>query len=174
MRSPIEQNGTMRSPGARRRQLDEALRVAYGHGLLSERTFAYRIDRLLSAPTIDPRQLIGDLTPGRREGPRAVYGRLRAAIATRGDRRHASLLALDWDRPAADRLLVGRGAEADVVLENLTVSRRHAELLWRSGGWILHDLDSRNGTLVNGRPASRAQIRPGDLVRFGDQALRVD
>lgn len=164
----------MQTPGARRQRLDATLRDAYGQGLLSDRTFAHRVDALLSAPTIDPVQLVGDLNLGAGGGLHDVPRHLRAMIATWRERRHAGLLALDWTSPAAERLLVGRSAEADVVLDDPTVSRRHAELLWRGGGWVLHDLASRNGTWVNGRVASRARICPGDLVRFAQQALRVD
>jgi pSer/pThr/pTyr-binding forkhead associated (FHA) protein len=50
------------------------------------------------------------------------------------------------------------------------VSRRHARLeREETAGWLLTDLGSRNGTRVNGwRVRDSVQVRPGDLVRFGD------
>ncbi len=67
-----------------------------------------------------------------------------------------------------------RSLGSDIVLEDETASRRHAELLWRAGGWVVRDLGSRNGTRLNGRPAMRAQLRPGGLIQFGESAFRVD
>ena len=168
------ENEAMQQPGVRRLQLDETLRVAYGQGLLSDGTFVDRLDRLLGASTIDPRQLIGDLTLRAADGPRARIRRMSARIAGRRTRRAVALLALDWTGATAERLLIGRGAGSDILLENETVSRRHAELLWRGGGWVLHDLGSRNGTLLNGTPAIRAAIQPGDLIHFAEQVFQVD
>ena len=55
-----------------------------------------------------------------------------------------------------------------------TVSRRHARLIFRDGGWILQDLNSTNGTRLNGRYVGRCRLRPGDQLALGDQLLRVD
>jgi pilus assembly protein CpaF len=54
------------------------------------------------------------------------------------------------------------------------VSRRHARLLFRDGSWVLQDLQSTNGTTVNGVPVGRCQLRPGDRLIFGTACLRVD
>lgn len=72
------------------------------------------------------------------------------------------------DRP----LLFGRDAAADVVVSGNDVSRRHAELHRRSGGYALIDL-SVNGTYVNGEriTAVRALSR-GDVMRMGDEEFR--
>ncbi|HLI60475.1 MAG TPA: FHA domain-containing protein [Solirubrobacteraceae bacterium] len=161
-------------PGARRRRLDETLRVAYSEGLLSETTFVARLERVLSARTVDPPGLVGDLTIGASRGPRAAVHRLTARITMWPRRRTVSPLALDWSGAAAERLLVGRAPESDIELCDETVSRRHAELLWRSGTWVVHDLGSRNGTMLNGRRVERAQLRPGDYLSFARHTVRVD
>lgn len=52
-----------------------------------------------------------------------------------------------------------------------SVSRRHAQLLYRDGEYVLQDLKSTNGTRVNGRPlspGSRVALRHADEVQFGD------
>jgi hypothetical protein len=160
-------------PGARRRQLDETLRAAYSEGLLSESTFVARLDQVLGEATVDPRRLIGDLTLGAARGPGATARRLASRVAMWPARRSIPLLALDWTG-ATERLLIGRAPEADIVLDDGSVSRRHAELMWRGGTWVIHDIGSKNGTALNGRPIERAQLRPGDFVRFAKQTFRID
>jgi len=67
----------------------------------------------------------------------------------------------------ASRLLVGRTAPADIALDDDSVSRRHAEF-YRTGTTLsVRDLESANGTFVNGVRISDASIEPGDTVRFG-------
>lgn len=84
-----------------------------------------------------------------------------------------NLLALDWECPSAE-LVVGRSSQCDVVLGDITVSRRHARLLHRDGSWVLQDLNSTNGSYLNGQRVGRCEIRPGDRVALGDARLRVD
>ena len=60
------------------------------------------------------------------------------------------------------------------MLGDLSVSRRHALLRFRDGRWILQDLESTNGTRVNGEPVGRCQLRPGDALQVGDVRLLVD
>lgn len=65
------------------------------------------------------------------------------------------------------RATLGRTG-ADVVLDDPTVSRLHAVVAEVSGGWVLEDLGSRNGTYVNGRRvAGPVALRDGDVVRLG-------
>ncbi|MGO9956485.1 MAG: FHA domain-containing protein [Solirubrobacteraceae bacterium] len=87
--------------------------------------------------------------------------------------RSSALLALDWSG-AQTEMLVGRDDGCDVVLPNVAVSRRHARLLFRDGRWIIQDLDSTNGTAVNGRWVGRCELRPGDDILLGDEHLTVD
>lgn len=82
---------------------------------------------------------------------------------------------LDSMASASDdaRLTVGRDPDSSVVIttrfpEYDTVSRQHAEMHWTDQGWVVQDLDSKNGTLVNGRPVDRAVLHGGNVVSFGD------
>ncbi|HEY5335738.1 MAG TPA: FHA domain-containing protein [Mycobacteriales bacterium] len=69
---------------------------------------------------------------------------------------------------------VGRGPGVDIQLEDPTVSRLHAELVRRGPYVYVADLGlSRNGTLVNGRPVTRAVLGPHDVVTFGAVRARV-
>ena len=83
------------------------------------------------------------------------------------------LLALDWGGEC-EELLLGRDRRCDVVLCDLSVSRRHARLVFRNERWVLQDLASTNGTLVNGRRVGRCELRPGDQLLIGSEQLRVD
>ena len=73
-----------------------------------------------------------------------------------------------------NRSVIGRSAGADVHLPGDDVSRRHA-LVWREAGSVwLADLESSNGTLVNGHPVVEAtDLVHGDLVTFGDSSFTV-
>jgi hypothetical protein len=64
-------------------------------------------------------------------------------------------------------LVIGRGAEADLRLTDTGVSRRHVELQVEPNGVTLVDLQSTNGTSVNGRMVDRAQLNDGDRISLG-------
>ncbi len=67
---------------------------------------------------------------------------------------------------------IGRRAAADVVLDDTTVSRRHALVLDRDGTAVIADDRSRNGVYVNGRRVSEAPLQHGDEVQIGNRVLR--
>jgi len=69
-----------------------------------------------------------------------------------------------------ERLGVGR-IHGDVLLDHDSVSRRHAELERKDGGWLLSDAGSRNGTKVNGIGIARQMLANGDVVSFGNVNL---
>ncbi len=69
------------------------------------------------------------------------------------------------------RQLVGRSAAAEIRLADSLCSFRHCEIAWKAGAWTIRDLNSRNGTWLDGRrlgPTDRAQVEPGALVAFGN------
>jgi hypothetical protein len=65
------------------------------------------------------------------------------------------------------RVVVGRSREADIVLADPNVSRRHAELRRDESGWQVVDLGSTNGIKVNGRRVDQAGLSPGDQITIG-------
>jgi pSer/pThr/pTyr-binding forkhead associated (FHA) protein len=70
--------------------------------------------------------------------------------------------------PLADKpLTLGRHPEQDITLEDNAVSSLHAELRPENGGWLIVDLGSSNGTLVNGLPVRRAVLHSGDRIELG-------
>lgn len=171
----------MLGPGARRHRLARTLNAAYAEGLLSERTLAHRLDALFAGGLIDPAGLVGDLT--RRASGRSLRDSARHAVAAIRHRcmvvtgassdEPGILLALDWTGGCED-LVIGRHPSCDVVVTDETVSRRHAQLTFRDGGWVLQDLHSTNGTRLNGQYVGRCRLRPGDQLGLGHQVLRVD
>jgi len=71
-------------------------------------------------------------------------------------------------------LRVGCVGSNDIVLPVRGVSRAHARLASGPVGVDVEDLESRNGVFVNGNRVRRALVRPGDEVRFGPVALRLE
>jgi pSer/pThr/pTyr-binding forkhead associated (FHA) protein len=66
------------------------------------------------------------------------------------------------------RAVVGRDADCDVLVSNLSVSRKHAVLEETVAGWIVRDLSSVNGTFLKGKRVVDAVLASGDDLRFGD------
>ncbi|MGH3260970.1 MAG: FHA domain-containing protein, partial [Trebonia sp.] len=67
-----------------------------------------------------------------------------------------------------DQFGIGRDATCDLAIPDMTVSRLHARLERTDDGWLLSDLESRNGTRVNGwLVRGKVPVRVGDLVSFG-------
>lgn len=67
---------------------------------------------------------------------------------------------------------IGRGLSADVRVEDSHVSRRHAIVAHRGDGARLLDDRSSNGTFVNGRPVTVAELSDGDVLRLGRIVFR--
>ena len=67
---------------------------------------------------------------------------------------------------------IGRAGDNDLVVDDLIVSRRHAELrAMPDGTYEIVDLGSHNGTYLNGQPVARAPVGPGDIVGIGHSAF---
>ncbi len=71
-----------------------------------------------------------------------------------------------------ERLTIGRRPQNDVALDDLTVSGEHAVIETHGTESIVHDLGSRNGTLVNGLTVSRRVLCDGDVIDIGIYRLR--
>ena len=89
-------------------------------------------------------------------------------VATKGPRAGESV-------EVGKEATLGRGLDVDIQLDDLTVSRRHARLYVNDkGGYILEDLDSGNGTFLNGRQIESEQLRDGDEIRIGRSSFVLD
>lgn len=79
-----------------------------------------------------------------------------------------------------EEVILGRALEADVRVNDTLVSRQHARITAAptesqvAMEYVLHDMDSRNGTFLNGRRIRREKLENGDKITIGDTILRFD
>jgi hypothetical protein len=153
------------------------LRRGSAEGRLSYDTFLHRIELALRARgDAELSELLSDL-PSQAEPGTWLVRTVRWWSAFTASVRQA------WRTPRLPRLvlprdervyLIGRSPEYDFILRDMTVSWRHAELRPSAGHWVLVDLDSKNGTHVNGwRAGPGFTVRAGDWVRFGRARFRI-
>ena len=62
---------------------------------------------------------------------------------------------------------IGRNPESDILFDDITVSRRHAEVVSDSGGLVIRDLGSLNGTYVNQKLVDQSPLKHGDELQIG-------
>jgi len=75
------------------------------------------------------------------------------------------------DHAVATECVVGRAPGADFIVDDNLVSRRHARIYREGDGYVVEDLGSRNGTVVNGKRVARARIADGDTITVGQTEL---
>ena len=64
-------------------------------------------------------------------------------------------------------LTVGRGDQVDAQIDDKEMSRKHFVIFPSDAGYVIHDQESQNGTLVNGRRVSDATLKPNDRIQAG-------
>jgi hypothetical protein len=90
---------------------------------------------------------------------------------------NASLLVLEGGRPertvrlGREIVTIGRLRDCDVVLADPGASRRHAQIRHENGEYVLRDLGSTNGTIVNGVVTPSHALREGDRITIGATEL---
>ncbi|WP_435856068.1 FHA domain-containing protein [Streptomyces physcomitrii] len=95
-----------------------------------------------------------------------------AAVARPGGTRTFRRPSTVRPLPTARRTRIGRAPDNDLRVDDLAVSRHHAELRAGPGGWRIADLGSHNGTYLGGRRLTgSAPVLPGDLVGIGHSAF---
>lgn len=72
---------------------------------------------------------------------------------------------------AQDNLAIGRKSDNDLVIDDHTVSSRHARIVRVQSVYFLEDLKSTNGTGLNGKPIERAQLRDADVITIGQHRI---
>jgi hypothetical protein len=128
-----------------------------------------------------PRESVGVASPAELEeiGNTMIFSnskRVREAVEQTGGRarRSKALLILSGRRllvPPRGAAL-GRSRDCDIVLEDSSVSRRHAELLPEGEAWMIEDLGSTNGVRVNGLTIDGAhRLRSGDRIEMGSTEM---
>jgi transcriptional regulator with PAS, ATPase and Fis domain len=71
-------------------------------------------------------------------------------------------------------LIAGSLPENDIYLPYKGISRRHFSLKKQGSGWLLQDLGSTNGTLINGKKVTSAVLKAGDVIETGAITIRVE
>lgn len=72
---------------------------------------------------------------------------------------------------AKSGVVVGRSRSCDLRLPDSDASRRHAEIIAVTGGFVVRDLGSTNGTFVNDQQIEERQLKPGDRIQIGSATL---
>lgn len=93
-----------------------------------------------------------------------IPGRFGLATVTVSDMHHD--IALE-----GDRVVIGRLSECQICLPDQNVSRQHAAFVSEGDGWAIEDLESTNGTRLNGEPVRHARLRDGDVIGVGATKL---
>jgi hypothetical protein len=75
--------------------------------------------------------------------------------------------------PLDSKLIIGRSIDCDVVMNDHRLSRQHAQITQELEGFVIKDLNSSNGTYVNGKRVVNAKIRDGDTVCFDRMCFRL-
>jgi hypothetical protein len=175
----------VRASDAEREEAVAELRERFAAGHLSHDTFMHRMETALGArDRPELAELLADLPVAGHRGPAwsslaGLPARLAAACAPVKDAVLASArrVSATWRPdppgltfPAGDQFqfTIGRSPDCDLVISDITVSRRHAGLRRCLRGWLLADLGSTNGTRLNGwRVREPVPVGPGDQVSFG-------
>jgi hypothetical protein len=108
------------------------------------------------------------------EGP---TGSGQPAVAPQPSPDHAQLVMIQKGKPgkafelSKDRVIIGRLPESDVTVPDPGVSRRHAEIRRQDGGYLVADLGSTNGTMVNEARVNERTLENGDRITVGSTVL---
>lgn len=68
-------------------------------------------------------------------------------------------------------ITIGRNADNDIQIDNLSVSKKHAKITYDKGGYYIEDLNSTNGTYLNEKMISKGQMNHQDVVTVGKHTL---
>src|SRR5262249_32985221 len=74
----------------------------------------------------------------------------------------------------APRTVIGRGEDASVSIADPSMSRHHAELIYGAAEFRVRDLESSNGTLLNGSAVEEYAVRNGDKLTMGETMFRFE
>jgi len=70
------------------------------------------------------------------------------------------------------KTVLGRNIDCDICLDDSLVSDEHAEIVRTSEGFVLNDLNSRNGVTINGVEAHNQRLKNGDMIQIGNFIMR--
>jgi pSer/pThr/pTyr-binding forkhead associated (FHA) protein len=126
-----------------------------GHALEAE------VSDATTTITFAPAELETDLDEEIHISPEELEGGRGVLVVKRGPNA-GSKFFLD-----ADVTNIGRHPDSEIFLDDITVSRRHAEIRRSDGAFSVHDIGSLNGTYVNRERVEQSQLRSGDEIQIG-------
>ena len=77
-----------------------------------------------------------------------------------------------YELGAKDVVTIGRGKNCDITLNDTQASRLHCEIRKHPAVWVVSDLKSKNGTMVNGTPISAWTLKEDDMVTVGITSIQ--
>jgi pSer/pThr/pTyr-binding forkhead associated (FHA) protein len=84
--------------------------------------------------------------------------------------KNTELKTIETDK---DTITIGRNNNCDIHINNLGVSKEHAAITRQNGNYVIEDLNSTNGTLLNNEPITKAGLSGKDVITIGKHTLFV-
>lgn len=81
--------------------------------------------------------------------------------------RRGALEGMQFPLSGSERITIGRSSDSKIFLDDVTVSRKHAAVVFESSAWVLSDAGSLNGTYVNKNRVSQVALADGDELQIG-------
>ena len=134
----------------------------------------WKVNAPASAPTLAENSLaktVREIAPG---VPQETPARKTMRLSEKRPPAIGWIVALDGPQKGEDfrlvegKILIGASPECEIRIDNEFASEVHASMRYLDGVYSLTDLDSTNGTVVNGEPISRVELSDGDHIRIGD------
>jgi pSer/pThr/pTyr-binding forkhead associated (FHA) protein len=70
-----------------------------------------------------------------------------------------------------DKSIIGSSEQADIVLDDGSISEIHAEIVFKKGEFIIYDSDSASGIVINGLNVIECSLKDGDVIKLGNVSL---
>ena len=102
--------------------------------------------------------------------PRLTQGMIEiASVNVKGEVSWTPVLEVNGKRHpiTRSRTVIGRGTDADITVDDTSISRKHVEVLWDGTLGQVNDLGSTNGSLLNGAKVSKAPLEPDAVIDIG-------
>lgn len=118
---------------------------------------AFMLGRDIPKEGVDE-NLPASFSPKRKKGRRKIY----AWLVPYGTENQAGF-------PIIKKFMtIGRDVSTDILINDESISKKHAHIMSLPGGFMLRDLESKNGTFINNQRIEEAYLSDGDLITFGD------
>jgi len=75
--------------------------------------------------------------------------------------------------PRSPEITIGRGKEAKITIDDARSSRIHCSILYWNDIFVIRDMNSSNGTFLNGEKIEVAKLNPGDVITVGDTEIHA-